>query len=441
MKILLITDEIWNDCVFGNNVLQNWFDGMPDVEIAQICATPGRPYNKVCTRYFQLTDSMMLRSLFGPKAGNAFTKSVKEMSENPQTHNYITESRFYSFMKKISGSPVKLARELLWNIGRINRRSLSEFVNDFNPDVVFCPRLLTWKLMRLEKTVAKITKAPFIAFTGDDEASFKEYSFDPLFWLNRVLFHKALAKHVKLYSHYFMHSADQANEYANDYGVKTSTLFKCGTFPDNLSTKEVRCPIRMVYAGRLYCNRWKSLAEIGKALRIINCDDTRIILDIFTQDNISNEQRAVLSPDNFIYLKGSVNQRQLSDEYRNADIAVHVESLDKKYKLATRVSFSTKIIDLMASTCAILAICWNQHTGYKYLKENDAAFCVGDYKDILPLLRKICDNTQLIKEYAQKAHDCGSKNHSKAKIQRQLLNIFTDAINNNSHGLKQFNKI
>ena len=105
MRVLLITDEIWNDRVFGNNVLQNWFEGMPDVEIAQICATPGRPFNTVCTRYFQLTDSMMLRSFFGPKAGRAFTTSIETMAQKPQTRNYIAESKFYTFMKKISGPP------------------------------------------------------------------------------------------------------------------------------------------------------------------------------------------------------------------------------------------------------------------------------------------------------------------------------------------------
>lgn len=180
MRILLITDEIWNDRVFGNNVLQNWFEGMPDVEIAQICATPGRPYNNVCTRYFQITDSMMLQSLCGKRAGNSFSVSVEEMRDNPQTRNYIVESKFYSFMKRISSTPVKLAREALWNLGRFDRKALFEFIVDFNPDVVFCPRLLTWKLMRIEKAVAKLTNAPFVAFTGDDEASFKEHSYDPL---------------------------------------------------------------------------------------------------------------------------------------------------------------------------------------------------------------------------------------------------------------------
>lgn len=433
MRILLITDEIWNDRVFGNNVLQNWFEGMPDVEIAQICATPGRPFNTVCTRYFQLTDSMMLRSLFGPTAGHVFTTSIEEMAQNPQTRNYIAESRFYTFMKKISGSPVKLARELLWNIGRIDRKALDKFVSDFNPDVVFCPRLLTWKLMRIEKAVAKIIRAPFIAFTGDDEASFKEYNFDPLFWLNRFAFHRALAGHSKLYSHYFMHSADQAKEYRKDYGVSASTLFKCGNFLEQFAVKSVGDPILMVYAGRLYCNRWKSLVEIGKVLRAINRDRERIVLDIYTQDILTDEQRSALSPENFIFLKGSVNQQQLRDVYRNADIALHVESLDKKFRLATRVSFSTKIIDLMASTCAILAVCWDQHTGYKYLKDNDAAFCIGDYNALLPTLKNICDNPSLIQQYARKAYECGKKNHSKAKIQCQLLDAFTETINGKHH--------
>lgn len=434
MRILLITDEIWNDRVFGNNVLQNWFEGMPDVDIAQICATPGRPYNTVCTRYFQLTDSMMLRSLVGPKAGNAFSQSVTEMSQNPQSRNYIAESRFYSFMKKISGTPIRLMREVLWNIGRIDRKALAEFVTTFNPDVVFCPRLLTWKLMRLEKVVAKMTHAPFVAFTGDDEASFKEYRLDPIFWLNRVIFHRAFAKHTKLYSRYFMHSVDQAEEYIDDYRIVASTLFKCGNFTDHFIDKPIGNPIRMVYAGRLYCNRWKSLAEIGKALRNINHDSTKIILDIYTQDNLTNEQRSALSSENFIFIKEPVNQQQLREVYRNADIALHVESLDKKFRLATRVSFSTKIIDLMASTCAIFAVCWEQHAGYKYLKDNDAAFCISDYNDIMPTLQKVCDNPSMIQEYSRKAYECGRKNHSKVKIQRQLLDAFNEATHHKHKG-------
>ncbi len=428
MRILLITDEIWNDRVFGNNVLENWFNGMPDVEFAQIGCLPGKPLNRMCTRYFQLTDLMMAKSLFGQRAGHPFTISVAEMQNNPQTASYIASSSFYSFMKKISGTPVRLLRELVWSIGRYDKVAMKEFIDDFNPDIVFCPRLSTWKLMRLEKTVAKMTKAPFVGFTADDEASFREYSWSPIYWINRYFFHRAFAKHIKLFKHYFTFSKDQCAEYSAEYGIPTSTLYKCGLFAPVFSPRKAGHPIRLVYAGRLYCNRWKSLAEIGKALRVINRDGVRMVLDIYTQETLTGRQREVLSEDSFIYLKGSVSATELKEVYRDADIALHVESFDRANRLRTRVSFSTKIIDLMASTCAIMAVCWNEHAGYKYLKENDAAFCVDSYDSILPQLQQIADHPQLIGEYAEKAYNCGIMNHNKEKIQKQITDKFQEVI-------------
>ena len=428
MRILLITDEIWNDRVFGNNVLENWFNDMPDVEFAQIGCLPGKPLNRMCTRYFQLTDTMMAKSIYGAKAGNAFTMSFEEMQSSPQTSSYISTSSFYSFMKKISGTPVRLMREFIWSVGRYDKVALQRFVHDFNPDVVFCPRLSTWKLMRLEKTVARMTKAPFVGFTADDEASFREYSWSPLYWINRYFFHRVFSKHIKLFKHYFTFSKDQCEEYSKEYGIPTSTLYKCGIFSPDFQQKEIGMPIRLVYAGRLYCNRWKSLAEIGKALKEINREGVRMVLDIYTQDKLTETQCKVLSEESHIYLKGSVTPKDLKKIYENSDIALHVESFDRANRLRTRVSFSTKVIDLMASTCAIMAVCWNEHAGYKYLKENDAAFCIDAYDKILPQLQQIVENPRLISEYARKAYQCGLTNHTKEKIQGQIISKFEQVI-------------
>lgn len=428
MRILLITDEVWNDRVFGNNVLQNWFEGMNGVDFAQVCATPGKPLNEMCFKYFQLTDMMMLKSLFGFRAGYDFEMSQGEMRDNPQTRSYIAESTFYSFMKRISGTPVRLIRETLWKIGRVNKYKLSKFITDFNPEIVFCPRKISWKLMRIEKIVSKYTTAPFVAFTGDDEASFRVVSYSPLFWVDRFLFHKSFKEHTKLYKHYFMHSIDQAHEYNHDYGVPTSTLFKCGSFDPTFKPKFVNHPIRIVYAGRLYCNRWKTLAEIGNALQVVNKDGVKIVLDIYTQETLNNKQRKALSKEKYIYLKGSATPVELKRIYQAADIALHVESLDKKNRLLTRVSFSTKVIDLMNSTCAIMAICWKEHAGYKYLNDHDAAFCIDSYDRILPQLQKIAKSPELLTIYAQKAYRCGKDNHNRKKIQAQLLNKFEQVI-------------
>lgn len=430
MKILLITAEEWNDYVYGNGVLTNWFTGF-DAEFAQIYTSPGLPNNKVCSKYFQIDERQMVKSLYSnTKAGREVKMPTNEREQDAAKSN-AQRKGIYGIFKKLSlwmHTPIVMLQDFIWMTGRYDKAALQRFIGGYKPDVAFCPQLGNPKMWRLEKLVKGMTDVPFVAFTGDDEASYQQVSKSPLFWLRRWYCHNGLKNSVKIFSHYFMHSKEQAQDYTNEYGIPTSTLYKCGDFSNEFVKKSVGSPIRLVYAGRLYCNRWKTLAEIGKALHEINKHGERMVLDIYTQEALTNEQRKALSPENSVYMKGSVNPQQLKEVYRNADIALHVESMDKKNRLATRVSFSTKIIDLMASSCAILAVCWNRHCGYQYLRDNDAAFCVDNYSDILPMLQRIVDNPSLVQNYAQKAYECGRKNHTREKIQKQIRDKFEELI-------------
>lgn len=430
MKILLITAEEWNDYVYGNGVLTNWFTGF-DAEFAQIYTSPGLPNNKVCSKYFQIDERQMVKSLYSnTKAGREVKMPTNEREQDAAKSN-AQRKGIYGIFKKLSlwmHTPIVMLQDFIWMTGRYDKAALQRFIGGYKPDVVFCPQLGNPKMWRLEKLVKGMTDVPFVAFTGDDEASYQQVSKSPLFWLRRWYCHNGLKNSVKIFSHYFMHSKEQAQDYTNEYGIPTSTLYKCGDFSNEFVKKSVGSPIRLVYAGRLYCNRWKTLVEIGKALHEINKHGERMVLDIYTQEALTNEQRKALSPENSVYMKGSVNPQQLKEVYRNADIALHVESMDKKNRLATRVSFSTKIIDLMASSCAILAVCWNRHCGYQYLRDNDAAFCVDNYSDILPMLQRIVDNPSLVQNYAQKAYECGRKNHAREKIQKQIREKFEELI-------------
>ena len=410
--------------------MTNWFTRF-DAEIAQIYCSPGQPINNICDHYFQITDGQMANSLL--RRGKAGGVIQKEMNPEKQVglRQNAQRAGVYGFMKRVSlwfHTPVMMLRDFIWCTGRYNKEALKAFVEEFNPDVVFCPRYISPKLMRLEKLVHGMITAPFVAFTADDEASLNGISYSPLYWMRKWMIHRMFRKHISLYSHYLMFSADQANEYKDEYGISTETFYKCGVFDDSFTSKEVGKPIRMVYAGRLYCNRWKSLAEIGKALKEINKKEIRMVLDIYTTEQLTDEQKKALSHDNYIYMKGRVTPSELTQIYQEADMALHVESMDKKNRLLTRVSFSTKIIDLMASSCAILAVCWDKHTGYQYLKEKDAAFCLSRYEDILPLLQQICDNPSLVSVYAEKAYHCGKKYHDREIIHRQLKRIFEQAI-------------
>lgn len=426
MRILLLTSEEWNDAVYGNNVLTNWFEGF-DAEFAQIYCSPGMPYNHICDRYFQITDSQMVRSIYTSKRAGCIVHKPTKEADVEQSKVNAQRTGSYKWLKQLSlyvHTPMMMIRDAIWLCGRYDKITLKQFIDDFKPDVVFCPRMYTPKLRRLEKIVSTMTEAPFVAFTADNEASLNYYSWSPLFWLRQLSIHHSFKNHVGLYRHYFMFSEDQAKEYHQQYGLPTSCLYKCGSFSEKFEPKPVNKPIRMIYAGRLYCNRWKTLAVIGEALEKLNQDEERMILDIYTADELTRKQEHVLGGFKHLRVHAPITSSQLTEEYKKADIALHVESFDKEFRLATRYSFSTKIIDLMASSCAIMAICWEKHAGYQYLKKHDAALCVSDYEGILPLLRRICERPSLIQEYAAKAWKCGVENHGRMKIQGHIKEIF-----------------
>ena len=418
---------MWNDQMHPNNVLSNWFTGM-DVEIAAICCNPGIPKNHCCFQYFQITDAMMVKSIFGKRAGRAFSVTEDQMYGEGLTFAEKVPERFYAFMKSITNNIVYVIRDCIWLIGRYDQKALRKFVKDFSPDLVYCPRMFTPKMCRLENKVKKYTDAPFVAFVADDEVSLKQYNWSPIYWMRRLLNLRLFKKHVKLYKHYYTFSKDQCNEYQVKYGIPSSTLYKCGDFSKEVNKQEVGSPIRLVYAGSLYCKRWKTLVALGKALNNINKSGKKMVLDVYTRTTLSNKAQKELESCQHLNMRGSVPPERLSDIYRNADIALHVESFEKKYKYKTRWSFSTKIIDLLGSSCAVMAISWDQHTGYKYLKENDAAFCISDYSEIENILKKIAHNPLLIKEYAHKAWICGNKNHLKEIIHNQILTDFQTII-------------
>lgn len=423
MKILVLSNEVWNDKINGNNVTTNWFEGMK-AEFANIYASPEAPYNTCCEKYFQITDMMMLNSIIkGVKAG----KNIGRIKTGTGMQEIIAESepkKLYRFLKSISGSFLRLVREILWLIGKYDIVAMKKFVNEFQPDIIFSERMASCKMLRLEKIVCSMTDAPIFAFTGDDEYSLKQFSLSPFFWINRFMVRKYLRENVKNYKIYYTLSLEQKEYYERIFGCKCKILQKCGEFDAEYKPHIVHQPIKLIYAGKFYCNRWKVLAKIANAIRELNKDDLKMVLEIYTKDVPTKKQNRLLNDGKSSIIKGAVSQEELLEIYHQADIALHVESDELKYRLATRFSFSTKIIDCIFSGCTVMAYCWNQHSGLTYLKREDAGICVSSELELKSVLKQICCDTNIICDYSYKAFSCGKRNHNRQQVQKMLLEDF-----------------
>lgn len=428
MRILVLSTDLWDDISNGNNIQSNWFTGF-DAEFANVYLVPGKPNNQICTRYFQVTDAMMAKSFFGKRAGYAFNWDPSEFDASKEATTNVEQENvgLYRKLRAHTGEWLRLARDLLWAYGRYDKKALKAFIDDFQPDIVFCPHLFSIKLRRIERIIHKMTDAPMIAFSGDAEASLDVISYNPLFWCRRLRDHLMYPAFVKKFAYYFTFSPRWCEMLTKKYGVPSEPLYKCidGT---PFEEKPVNDVIKLVYAGSLYCNRWKTLSVIGDAMKVINKEGKKMEMYVYSQSNLNEEQKAALSEDKFIHFMGCVCPAELPRIYKEADIALHVESFDKKFMLETEHSFSTKLTDLMMSSCAILAICWDQNSGYNYVKTNDAAICLSSYDEVLPKLQEIAANPSIIQTYARKAADCGINNHNREKIHAQMRRVFEKVI-------------
>lgn len=426
IRILLLTDEVWNDEIYGNNVMSNWFEGL-NAEFANIYCSPGIPSNTCCKNYFQLTDKMMLKSIFtNMAAGRAFELSEAEIKLNDASGSPEKEDqKLYKILKAIASEPLRAIRDWIWLTGKYDEDQLTEFILSYNPHIIFSLRFSSRKILRLERKVFQISHRPIVAFTGDDEYSLQQISFSPIYWVRKLLLRRDIRNTLPIYSKFYTLSAEQKEEFQRDFPkLSVDILRKCANFNSEQISNLVQKPIKIIYAGRLYCNRWKSLIAVADALRKINSNGVKMIMEIYTYDTLTNKQKRILDDMQNSFLKKPVSPQQLQEIYANADIALHVESLDLKNKLLTRLSFSTKIIDCLASGCAVMAICWEKHSGYSYLKAENAAICISKYEEIQHKLQEIYDNHGIITYYRQRAQECGEKNHQKSVVQKRLLKDF-----------------
>ena len=428
MKILVVSYEVWRNDNNGGNVLSSIFEEF-DAEFAQIYCTGGVPDNDICEKYYQITDGQIISSLFhGTHPGKKLEMTATCIGKDNISDGNMKEKSL-SILYKLRWPVFLAAREVLWHTAKWKTPELETFIREFNPDIIFAPCYGILHMLNMDEYVKKLTGCPMISYISDDSFSLKRLSFSPVFWIDRIIVRKKIRALFKLYDLVYTMTDDQKVEYESALGTPMKILCKCGEFSFPAKS-DVHRPIRFIYAGGLYLNRWKILSEIGKTLDSINNGKNQARLDIYSTSKLTDKQRMILGESKSITLNPPVNANKLSELYSECDVALHVESFDLKNSLATRLSFSTKIIDCLNSGCATVAIGPRGQAGINYLERTDAAICIRKFEDIKPTLVGLIENPKLICEYVEKARIVGKKNHQKTVVHEMIKNDFNNIMRN-----------
>lgn len=410
MKLLVISNTPWDDANSFGSSFSNIFGGNENYTIANICCQPGVPNTKTCSRFFQITERGIIRSLQG-KGG-----SGKEIFAEQSSRK--NESALIKKAKILRWQLFFWARDLLWSTGKWRSCELENFITDFDPDLIVLPIYYSCHLNNIGLYVKQLTGKPVVGYISDDCYTYKQFSLSPLFWIDRYIKRHYVKKGIDVCEVLFTITETQKQEYNAIFGNKCQVLFKGGDFSDFSHRKtQLNHPLKFVYTGNIGSGRWKTLALIGDAIAKTNGAAELIV---YTQTALSTGNMKRLLRSGVVKFMGAIPSSAVKSVQRDADVLVHVESFELSERYSARLSFSTKIVDYLEAGRCILAVGW-EHTGaIEYLTEHDAAVVITDRQKIALEIAKLSQTPSEVITYGDKSFQLGTRYHKIEQIRDDL---------------------
>ena len=423
VKILVITVPSWNSKV-GANSWATLLDGYLPENLASIYIRDERPDSTVCSRYFNISENKIIKSILrrGTKTGTEVSAAPLSdyVDEDLQAHN----ARYFQMKKKRRYSML-LAREILWKLGKWRTPELDEFLDGFQPDIILHSMDGYIHLNRIIEYAVKRTGAKAIGYIWDDNFTYKQSSALG-YKIYRFFQRRSLKKLAKLTSEFFAISPFTKKEADAFFGINCHLLTKPLLQEPVAQKYSGNHPIRMVYTGSLIIGRDRSLLRISEALKEVNRGQIRITLDVYTQTLLPDETLAQIQSESCRVHK-PIPQAEALQKQNEADVLLFLEDIDGKDAKAARLSFSTKITDYLSTGKCIFAVGNRDTAPMQYFIENKAAIVCCLVDEIANNLKLLCGDTRLLDAFAENACISAKKNHDPTCIRKAFDNVIASA--------------
>ena len=425
MRILFVSSSPLRKEISIGNTFLNLFSGIEDAELASVYTRAGKP-DAAISQSFCITEKMIIKNLLGKGcAGERVARTPSELNVDLP----VSDSKSVSFAKKHRWTVLFWLQAFVWRIGRWKTKELRNFIEEFQPDIVFTVLSSTTFLNRLILHVQNVAKVPLVLYAWDDNYSMKRIMLSPLRWIHHFINRKMMRKVVKNADLLYTISEVQKTDYEKAFRRECKVLTKGADFSGELPLKkDYNAPLQLLYTGNIGLKRWKSLAHIANVLEKINQDTMKAQLRIYSGNVLTKKMSKALNKGESSCFMGSVPADEVAALQASADILVHVEPTDLKNKFSVRQSFSTKLVDYFHQAKAIVAYGPEDVASIAHLIKNEAAIWADTESELELKLREICAHPEILNACALKAWMCGRNMHQRSELQHMLLSDIEDAI-------------
>ena len=428
-KVLIAGVDAWRKDG-PSDTLPNIFSCWDKEKVALVYTRSNNPDSDVSNNFFQISENKVLKSIFRPWIK---TGKTAENHQSVISKDLIIEQKRYGKAHKKHSEFMTLCREIVWLLGNWKSKELRDFVNKFNPDVLFLPIYNKWYMCSLELFLIRITKKPIATYYVDDD-----YSYDScqgiLSYLHRFVLRKYVKKLMVKSRESFVIADMVKNEIDKTFNKDSKILTKGVDFTTSeYSAKKIKYPIKFVYTGNLLIGRDSTLLLIADIINKLDNTGEKISLDIYSQTELSENVLQKLNNGNS-HFHGNIPREKIEEIQKNADVLIFAEAISGKNSYAAKMSFSTKLTDYMKSGKCIFAVGKQDISPIHYLKKYDAAIVSTNEQEIYENIKSLLEEPKLIENYGSKAFNCAKQNHDKESIDKRFCTVLFELWRSNYNG-------
>lgn len=423
-RVLVSSVGAWSDSI-GSNTMSELFREYDKDKLSCLYIRADISDSVSCRRYFHIYEGRVMKSVLkrGMVTGEEYIlgeceKTSVDLNEEKARYEDFRRKKnwFYTF-----------AREFVWVLGRWKSKELNAFLEDFSPEVVFFSIESYIHFNRInEYIIKKCHPKKVIGYMWDDNFTYKQHPHSLGYKIHRWWLRHGVKRLVKKCDTIFAICPKMKRELDAEFGINSVLLTKPIYQFNEVKTTAPNHPIKILYTGKLIYGRDETIAKIVEAIKEINKDEQKVLLQLYTNTELTPTMRERINVEGSCEIKGFVPQSEALRIQKEADVLLYAESLCST-NLIARLSFSTKMTDYLASGTCIWAVGNIDLAPLEYIKEEEAGLISTDCLSIKEVLCQITQNPQLIQKHAINAQRCGKINHDVGLIRNTfdaiLLNI------------------
>lgn len=419
MRILIVSNIELDDTNAAGNTFSNWLTNWPDTEISSLYCRAAVPHNTFCNSYYSISPLCIVKNIFTPWKIGVYTKkeNIRHESSSRIEGQLIKKTKMSHF------GFLHILNDILINTKIWQNRQYKEYIEAFNPDIVFYFAMSQPFIYQNVKYLKRHTHAKFVVYFTDDVYSMYEGK-GLKNWISR----RRYLKLVKMADLNYGASTLMCDTYSKLLGISLTPLYK-GCKISN-SKNYLSKPIRFVYAGNLYYGREKTLAAIANAIKSINAEKQLATLEIYTNTIITERINESLNIEGTSKIMGGRPFFEIQEILKNADVVLHVESFEPKYIKIVKLSYSTKISDCLQSGSMMLVVGPNGIASVEEAKLIDGVMVINDESSIQNRLSNLLNTPELILYAAAKTNKVAKEKFPIEAVRRRLYNDFVKLLNN-----------